>query len=515
MKKITYILIALLFVSVGVQAQGQMDALRFSQSDMFGTARALGMGGAFGALGGDQTGVSINPAGIAIYRSSEVVGTFQLMTNTARVFDETARRSSFNMPNFGFVGYFPIRNHVMPFINVGLTYNQTQSFNRRVSASGSPRHSLLNYIADRSFGLSDFDLQFRDGYDPFRSQPWLSVLAFNGWLIDPSADGHWFPVDTRGERIANEIQMRERGFIDNFGITLGTTISNVLSVGASLSVTSVSYRVDSEYRETFGGRGGYTLENMLTTDGSGIGGRFGLIFRPVHELRLGVSYHTSTRFSLIETFSAAMADEMSQFVTDPAYSPGRTDSQIFSNEFDLRTPDKWVFSAAAVLGDLILSVDYEITDFNQMRLLPAPHFRLPSDWFELDNKYIQEDFTSAATLRLGLDYRITPQFSVRAGYVWQQNPNNQSFINNGNPWLAGSNTIFVIDGDANMFTAGFGYRFNRNFFMDFALAYRTQTNQLFGFPNILFDDGAIAVDASPFEMRNTSIRGMVTFGYRF
>ena len=37
-----------------------------------GTARSGGMGNAFGALGGDFTSVSINPAGLGVYRSGEL-----------------------------------------------------------------------------------------------------------------------------------------------------------------------------------------------------------------------------------------------------------------------------------------------------------------------------------------------------------------------------------------------------------------------------------------------------------
>ena len=77
MKKITYILFSLI-LSAPLFAQSEIDALRFSQEDIQGTARAMSMGGAFGALGGDQTGVSINPAGIAVYRSSVVMGTLNL-----------------------------------------------------------------------------------------------------------------------------------------------------------------------------------------------------------------------------------------------------------------------------------------------------------------------------------------------------------------------------------------------------------------------------------------------------
>ena len=79
MKKITYILFSFFMLTVPLFSQSEIDALRFSREDLYGTARAMSMGGAFGALGGDLTGVSINPAGIAVYRSSEVAGTMNWM----------------------------------------------------------------------------------------------------------------------------------------------------------------------------------------------------------------------------------------------------------------------------------------------------------------------------------------------------------------------------------------------------------------------------------------------------
>lgn len=73
----------MLLFSAGMYAQGEVEALKFSRHDLYGTARSMAMGGAFGALGGDITGVSINPAGIAVYRSSEVVGTFAFANQKA------------------------------------------------------------------------------------------------------------------------------------------------------------------------------------------------------------------------------------------------------------------------------------------------------------------------------------------------------------------------------------------------------------------------------------------------
>src|SRR5690554_8091036 len=107
MRKITTIFGFLFLFSSLIVAQGEIDALRFSREDLYGTARAMSMGGAFGALGGDMTGVSINPAGIAVYRSSEVVGTLNLSRVGSSVGDYDANKTRFELDNLGFVGYFP------------------------------------------------------------------------------------------------------------------------------------------------------------------------------------------------------------------------------------------------------------------------------------------------------------------------------------------------------------------------------------------------------------------------
>ena len=50
--------------------QDLTDALRYSTGETQGTARFKSMSGAFGALGGDMSAVSINPAGSAIFNLS-------------------------------------------------------------------------------------------------------------------------------------------------------------------------------------------------------------------------------------------------------------------------------------------------------------------------------------------------------------------------------------------------------------------------------------------------------------
>lgn len=63
MKNVRYgLALAALCSSSMLFSQGVVDALKYSQQDIRGTARYMGMAGAFGALGGDITTLSQNPA---------------------------------------------------------------------------------------------------------------------------------------------------------------------------------------------------------------------------------------------------------------------------------------------------------------------------------------------------------------------------------------------------------------------------------------------------------------------
>ena len=83
MKRIFTLASLVLTLSASGFAQGEMDAFNLSYNDLTGTARGVAMGGAFGALGGYATGVAINPAGIGVYSSSEIVTTLNFTNRKA------------------------------------------------------------------------------------------------------------------------------------------------------------------------------------------------------------------------------------------------------------------------------------------------------------------------------------------------------------------------------------------------------------------------------------------------
>ena len=80
MKKVINMVVLAFMTVASISAQTIYDGAKFTQKDLNGTARFVGMGGAMGALGGDISTMGTNPAGIGIYRSNDIMGTFGFLS---------------------------------------------------------------------------------------------------------------------------------------------------------------------------------------------------------------------------------------------------------------------------------------------------------------------------------------------------------------------------------------------------------------------------------------------------
>src|SRR5687768_5505014 len=105
MKKAFLLCIAALATGAGALAQNEVDALRYSQLTFGGSARFMGMSGAFGALGGDISSLSFNPAGIAVYRKNEFSFTPAFYSqSTSSLYNGTGSRELKHNFNFSHLG---------------------------------------------------------------------------------------------------------------------------------------------------------------------------------------------------------------------------------------------------------------------------------------------------------------------------------------------------------------------------------------------------------------------------
>ena len=97
MKKL-YLFAVMVFVAMQVKAQNDIANLdtyigaQLTTEDLNGTARYVGMGGAMEALGADISTIGSNPAGLGLFRSNQVSGSFGLvMQSDAKSFNNGSK----------------------------------------------------------------------------------------------------------------------------------------------------------------------------------------------------------------------------------------------------------------------------------------------------------------------------------------------------------------------------------------------------------------------------------------
>lgn len=519
MKKKFTLLMLLASVSGGAFAQGEMDAFNYSYNDLKGTARSVSMGGAFGALGGDISGILINPAGIGAYKSSEIVTTLNFTNNRTEtnLTNIKTKDSKFNFTfdNIAFVGTVPIKSDIAPLVNFGFSYNRLKTFNRKIGLNGFDlRNSQTNYIANKVNGITNTDLSLAKNPFDGDTNYTFGGLAYNTGLIQNTPNSNTQYESTlngfTNQSLDNYLGMEEKGSIDTYDFNIGTTFSDLISVGATISVTDINYRLYSLYIEDWysgdASIGGYDMENFLRTDGTGWQVKVGAILKPIKELRVGVAYHSPTWYQMTDNYAAGVVSDID--VTAP-YDYVNTGE--YYHDYDFRTPDKWTFSLAGVIAQqFILSADYELTNYKNMHLKDVGGFP-----YTTQNSYIKRDFRNSSTLRVGAEARITPQFSARVGYMWQQSPFQTSFkeanemaIDNASienaAHVAGTATQYAIVGDANYFTWGLGYKFTPNFYTDVAFVVKNRKDDLYTY-----------VRSEKAELKNNVFSGVLTLGYKF
>ncbi len=526
MKKISLFLTAALFSLGVVKAQNAMDAYRYSKNDLTGTARSVSMGGAFGALGGDVSGIAINPAGIGVYRNSEVVTTLNFQNS--RIETETLNggkidesKFNFGFDNLAFVTVFPLNSDVAPTLNVGFSYNRLKSFDRKYRmGAGELNKSLTDHMAEISTGrgkpASSVNLDGVSGnqmWDIWNNQDWLTVLGYNSSLINETSSGK-YESSTKDLYVANNLYAREKGSVSSYDFNIGTTFSNVLSLGLTLSMTDINYRLYSIYTEEFGDGGinrGYDMENTLRTDGTGWQVKAGVIVKPIQELRIGVAYHSPTWYDMTDRFFTdlnhdltglkGIADIPSDYTKGTVGTYNGEDAAVM--DYQYRTPDKWTFSMAGVIGTkAIISADYELTNYGNMKL----YDRDGRDFSTDPNSYVKKFFRTASTVRVGAEYRFTDQFSGRVGYAWMQSPVKKEVKVSDDYIITDGRAItqYALDGDAHYITYGLGYKITPQFYTDIAFVMKSQKDDFYAFD---------FSDKTTFKTNN--FQGLLTVGYKF
>lgn len=490
-----------LALPVSALAQSAIDAYTLSQSNQRGTARFMSMGGAFTALGGDLSTLNQNPAGIGVYRRSEIGVTLDI--NPMRINSETAsdkigvNKTKAYCNNFGYVGTARLGGALRTF-SWGVSYNRVASFDRTYNAyNGSTSSSLTNYIAAFTGDAPAGDLNFGNGYNPYldSNQDWLSILAYNSYMINQMPNGRYqglYGTGTVGDALS---QVRESGYVDEYAIDFGGNISDVVYWGIGFGITDLSYNLTSAYSEsmenavipiddngtetTGPGDAGFELTNYRAISGTGWNFKAGVIIKPVQQLRIGLAVHTPTWYNMSQSgYATTSFSYYNPAAPEGKYNPltGNEETDESYYNFRMNAPWKFMVGVAAVVGNsAIVSLDYERQAYDNMSI------KYQNNWGDyVTDDYVKDDiknyFKATNILRLGLEYRVSSNFSLRAGYNYSStNVKSEAADGAVEVFTAGTNPSYVLNKDINAISLGLGYRYQA-FYVDAAYVYRKKTS---------------------------------------
>lgn len=559
MKKL-YLLMAMSGIAAGVYAQSAVDAYRFSQQDLRGTARFMSMGGAFGALGGDLSTLSQNPAGIGIYRSNEIGFTVDLdmqkSKSNAGAFSSTDNCTKFYLDNIGAVATMKLSSQTMPNLNFGFTYNKAVSFNRRYKGGIGLQNSMSNYIAGIANGseLTVADVTSTSSYDPYNPNDggypadWMAILGYDSYLINPIGDPDnpaWQGQFGQGTSGTGSFDVEEKGSVDEYNIAIGGNINNTVYWGMNFDIVNFDYRLDALWGESLQDAYVYNpssmavvqtdsrwnIRNLYRANGTGFNYQAGVIVKPIQELRLGLAFHTPTYYNLTETYSAATNFKYFGQQGSASTNNGRAGSQ----DYNFSSPWKLIASAATVLGNrFILSTDFEWNFYKTMRFSESNNYGGYYDWdpwydydypvpytgsnsnyeaYSFENQEVKNIYRTNFTFRLGGEFRVTPNFSLRAGYSHVSSPvEARARDNDMTIYTAGTIPDYRMDNSTNYVTCGIGYR-SGGFSIDLAYVYKHMISEYHAFtPD---PDNALNIQSPQSKLTFDNSRVVLSMAFRF
>ena len=496
MKRIYLLIIAAFSVFTVVTAQNVDDVLRYSQIYYGGTARFMSMGGAFTSLGGDISSLSQNPAGIGVYRSSELTITPQLFhINTSAGFNGTSSFDiyNFNLNQIGIVSNIVSNNKETGLLtlNLGYSFNRTSNLNQSIKIQGiSNSSSMADYwaaLGNQNGGTYFKDLQGAEG------------IAFDAWVMDTvtGSGGNQYataysnygdnPPSKYGQTIRRLIT--NEGSIGEHDFSIGGNYSNKFFFGATLAISSLRFKSHYEHLETVNTALPSQLQNFTYTDhyedkGTGYSLKIGGIFKPVDAVRIGLAFHTPTWYKIDEL---AYNTITSHFTDGSKYDSKNTPSPF---RYALTTPFRMLAGVGVQIQKIaLLSFDYEFVDYSTAK------FSETGDGYDYSEKNmeIKSSLKSTSNFRLGGEVRLNKLY-LRSGYGYY-----------GKPFKSGEDNSNL---DYRTVSFGAGFR-EQNISIDFAYTNFKYTQTYFMYPvNLGVDPAAATLNTA----RNIFT---LTLGYKF
>lgn len=486
MKKIyLFAVVAMTAMSAQAQVPATGDtymAAQLATEDLNGTARYVGMGGAMDALGADISTMSSNPAGIGLFRKSQVSGSFGLNSQQDGKSFADGSKTNASFDQIGFV--YSSRIGQQSFVNFGFNFHKSRNFDYVLSAANALKgSSQSNQTTLKAINEPDFFFPNPTAggisYD-FRSlaATQLDVLYVSNMVHDPETDNVYTYTGN-----SYTFDRAHTGYIGEYDLNISGNVNNRFYWGLTVGINNVNYKGYTEYNEKLeNGFDDVHISDNHKISGYGYSIKGGIIFRPVAEspFRIGASFSSPTFYKL----------ETNNFTT---FNTNQDDVSA-SEKFRFNTPWKFGLSVGHTVGtSLALGAGYEYSDFSScdMRTIDGYSYDYwtDSDYEESSSdpvmkRHIESSLKGVHTLRLGAELKVDKNVALRAGYnyvspVYQTNAVRDQSLKS--PGVTYASTTDYTNWDAtNRLTLGAGFTFDQ-FRFDVAYQYQTRKGDFYPF----------------------------------
>lgn len=412
---------------LSLQAQVTSDALLYSDIQPTITARSVAVGNALGALGGDLNSLTTNPAGLAIYRNSEISVTpgLSIVGTRTQFADSTTRdsRAAAQLGSLGAVFAGPLSDDNWRGLAFGISFNRLVSFSQDFRLDGTTYGSRLATWADQA-----------QGYYPNELNPFENRLAYDAYLIDnPGGGTSYVSALTDDNYVRKKHSVRQTGGISELSLGFGGNFKNILYVGASIGIDFLNLRDERIYEE-IEETDSISFKEMMFTEtrrvkGTGFNARFGVIYRPIHFMRIGLSFTTPTAFSCNERYYTSVYGKViyndtlrnKPYDSPSALYPHRVTTPLLATAslgfiFGKKSKPKWGF-----LGIDAEFVHYEGMGFGIKYNDPNSNNQANIDYINGLNTNLDAQFRNSFRLRVGTEL-VFKALRVRLGYRFQGSP---------------------------------------------------------------------------------------------
>lgn len=459
------------------------DALRYSQYRATGSARIMGIGGTQTSLGGEVSNIHENPAGLGFFRRSEVgfTGSYSNWKSETTFMNQVQNNNTnnFALPNVSVViakVKGPLELGDWRGGSFGISINRSQLYTRDFGYFSDKRgnSSLLDYYSDdyNKFG------------EPAIGDP--AGLPIDAGLIFKNSDGVFQkdPDFALGIPFQDEL-VESEGRKSEVSFSYGGNYKNKLFVGGSIGISSINYTSTKTFNEEFLDQEDltslyYSLQENLLQDGTGVNLGVGVIFKPMDNLNLGLSFKSPTWTRVNEEFDADILVKFYDLNGD-LESDEDAISDIYLTTLKLRSPMKISAGGSFFFNkNGFITADVDYIDYSSMNL-SSPDFSMDGS-----NDNIRKMATSTINYRAGAEYRID-MFRVRAGAAFYGDPMNDS----------------DLDRSIIQYSGGVGVRLSK-MYVDLGLIQSTYKTYYQSYP----ESPLISTD-------NKQLSGLLTLGFNF